>query len=126
MTKKEGISNRVKKYFILFAVAMLLPITASAKSLESYCSLFEDDWFPEIVYTWGSCAVNNLEPVPVNIGGVSFDAFLSVHYEDKYREILKESISKAKYPVRILTDKQAILIQDDKIKFVGEGPEIKL
>jgi peptidase E len=50
---------------------------------------------------------------------------LSVHYVDDYKEILKEAMSKTKYKVRILTDKQAIFIIGDEIKFVG-GEEIKL
>lgn len=51
---------------------------------------------------------------------------LSVHYKPEYRELLKEKISEAGYPVRILTDEQALLVQDDKIELVGSGPEIVL
>ena len=51
---------------------------------------------------------------------------LSAHYNPKYKEILQEEITKSKYPVKILTDDQAILIQDDKIKLVGKGEEIIL
>lgn len=51
---------------------------------------------------------------------------LSVHFDPKYAKILKQEISTAKYPVRILTDEQAILVKGDKVKFVGRGEEIKL
>ena len=51
---------------------------------------------------------------------------LSVHYDPKNREILKKAISNTKYPVRILTDEQALFVQDSKITLIGEGEEIKL
>ncbi len=51
---------------------------------------------------------------------------LSVHFDPKYAKILKQEISIAKYPVRILTDDQAILVKDNEVKFVGRGEEIKL
>lgn len=52
---------------------------------------------------------------------------LSVHYNrEKYREGVKEGIAKAKYPVRILTDDQALLIRDDRVTLLGGGEEIKL
>lgn len=51
---------------------------------------------------------------------------LSVHYKPEYEEILQREIPKAKYPVRILTDDQAILIQGDKVELVGKGEEIKI
>ncbi len=51
---------------------------------------------------------------------------LSVHYNPEYKEILKNEISTASHLVKILTDKQAILVKDDEITLVGEGEEIKL
>lgn len=52
---------------------------------------------------------------------------LSVHYNrEKYREGLSEGITKTKYPVRILTDDQAFLIQDDVVTLIGSGEEIRL
>lgn len=51
---------------------------------------------------------------------------LSVHYDPESRELLKEKIKESEYPVRILTDDQAILVQDDKIELVGNGEEIKI
>lgn len=51
---------------------------------------------------------------------------LSVHFKPEYILVLKREISTAKYPVKILTDEQAILIRDEEIKFVGRGEEIKI
>ena len=51
---------------------------------------------------------------------------LSVHYTPEYKEILKKEISSSKYPVKILTDDQAILVRDNKVELVGKGPEIRL
>lgn len=51
---------------------------------------------------------------------------LSVHYKSEYDSILKQEISATNYPVKILTDEQAILVKDNEIKLVGRGEEIKL
>lgn len=51
---------------------------------------------------------------------------LSVHYKPEYKEILKEKISKTTYPVKILTDEQALLIQDGEVTLVGDTQEIIL
>jgi len=51
---------------------------------------------------------------------------LIVHFKPEYASALKQDISLAKYPVRILTDEQAILIRGSEIKLVGRGEEIKL
>ena len=52
---------------------------------------------------------------------------VSVHYNrEKYRQGLKEGIKKSKYPVKILTDEQALLITDKEVSLLGSGPEIKL
>ena len=51
---------------------------------------------------------------------------LSVHYIPEYKEIIKKGISSSKYPVKILTDDQAILVRDNRAELVGKGPEIRL
>jgi dipeptidase E len=48
------------------------------------------------------------------------------HYTEDKKERLKMVISNAKYPVKVLTDKQAILIKGNDIKLVGSGQEINL
>ncbi|MBI4019870.1 MAG: Type 1 glutamine amidotransferase-like domain-containing protein [Candidatus Aenigmarchaeota archaeon] len=62
-----------------------------------------------------------------DLSGLNLAPFmLSVHYRDEYKDILKENISKCKYPVRILTDEQAILIRGGKAELVGNKKEITL
>lgn len=51
---------------------------------------------------------------------------LSVHYLPEYESSLREKISACAYPVRILTDQQALLVQDDTVQLLGEGKEIQL
>lgn len=51
---------------------------------------------------------------------------LKVHYEDKEEELVKEKIKTLKYPLHILRDGQAILVEDGNYKFVGDGEEVKL
>lgn len=51
---------------------------------------------------------------------------ITVHYKDEFQEDIKRGIEKSAYPVKVLRDDQAILIQDDKVKLVGEGEEIVL
>ena len=50
---------------------------------------------------------------------------ISVHYLPEYQDFLKEKIRMAKYPVKILSDSQALLIKNDKVVLLG-GEEIKL
>lgn len=51
---------------------------------------------------------------------------LTVHYKSKHRELLRRVIRKSKYPVRILTDEQALLIKGDEVTLIGKGNEVKL
>ena len=48
------------------------------------------------------------------------------HYGPKIKQDIKIGISKTEYPVRVLTDNQAILVKDGKTKLIGKGKEIKL
>ena len=40
--------------------------------------------------------------------------------------MVKQGIQNTKYPVKILTANQAILVKEDKIQVVGKGKELKL
>ena len=62
-----------------------------------------------------------------NLTALNLVPFLmSVHYNrPKYKKI-RDGVLNSKYPVKILSDDQALLIQDDKVKLVGEGEEIKI
>lgn len=51
---------------------------------------------------------------------------ITAHYKSEYYSVIKKAISHSKYPVKILTDQQAILVKDGKIKLVGKGKEIKI
>ncbi|MFA4880714.1 MAG: Type 1 glutamine amidotransferase-like domain-containing protein [Candidatus Doudnabacteria bacterium] len=51
---------------------------------------------------------------------------LSVHFKPEYAPVLKRKISTSKYPVKILTDEQAILVRNGEAKLVGCGEEIKI
>lgn len=51
---------------------------------------------------------------------------LRVHYSSEQDVFIKEGIIKTKFPVRILTDDQAILVKGDEIKFLGKGIETLL
>lgn len=62
-----------------------------------------------------------------DLTGINLVPFLlSVHYAPDKKEIIREAISKTKYPVKILDDNQAILVRDNDYNLVGEGEEIKL
>lgn len=55
---------------------------------------------------------------------VSFLTF--VHYKPEYASLLKPQLKKAKYPVKILTDDQALYVEDGKVTLVGKGEEVRL
>ena len=46
---------------------------------------------------------------------------ISVHVDEKNIELIKNCASKADYPVIALTDKQAILVENDNWRIVGKG-----
>ena len=51
---------------------------------------------------------------------------VTAHYKPEYDALLKEKIPKAHYPVRILSDDQALLVEDNEVRLIGEGREVKL
>ncbi len=51
---------------------------------------------------------------------------VTVHFKEEYKDLLKDKISKSTYPVRILNDDQALLIEDEIVKLIGKGDEIQL
>lgn len=61
-----------------------------------------------------------------DLTGMNLIPFLmSVHYVPEYHDLLKTKIADTSYQTKILTDSQAILVQDDEVKLLG-GEEIKL
>lgn len=62
-----------------------------------------------------------------DLTGMSLVPFLlKAHYKPEQRELIKEKVSQAEYPTRILRDGQAILVEDEKYTLVGDGEEVKL
>lgn len=51
---------------------------------------------------------------------------IKAHYEPQKSVAIKEAMRNCKYPVKILTDNQALLAINDKYQIVGEGKEIVL
>lgn len=51
---------------------------------------------------------------------------LFVHYKPEYKDVLRQEIAGAKYPVKILTNDQVILIRNGETTLVGRGKEIKI
>ncbi len=51
---------------------------------------------------------------------------MSVHYKPEYIDALKEGVSKATYPLKILTDNQALFVHGEEVKLIGQGEEVKL
>lgn len=71
--------------------------------------------------TWKH-ADNNVVNLKDLTGLYLVDFIISAHYEkDKHYQIVKDGASKSKFPVVALTDKQAIVIENDKYKVVGTG-----
>lgn len=62
-----------------------------------------------------------------DLTGMNLVSFLlKAHYKPEQAELLKEKISQAKYPTKILRDGQAILVIDEKYTLVGDPEEVKL
>lgn len=61
-----------------------------------------------------------------DLSALNFAPFLlSAHYHPGKAALIKEKSQQSKYPIRILTDEQAILLKDNQMEFLG-GPEIVL
>ena len=51
---------------------------------------------------------------------------INANYQPSQGSAIKKGSLTANYPVRILTDKQALLVRDDVVTLVGDKKEIKL
>ncbi len=59
-----------------------------------------------------------------DLTGLNIVSFLvTVHFETKYKEVIEKETNNSKYPVKILTDNQALLVFNDEEKIVGEAHE---
>ena len=45
------------------------------------------------------------------------------HYDEVWKKVIKKNLPNSKYPIKLLKDEQALLIEDDNIKFIGVGKE---
>ncbi len=71
--------------------------------------------------------LRNTHGLAGNESGMNLVPFLvSVHYESKYHDAVKQGIEHTKYPVKVLHDNQALLIKDDSVELVGDTNEIIL
>ena len=62
-----------------------------------------------------------------NLKAMNLVPFLiKAHYEPKHKKEVREGIKKSKYPVKILTDQQALFVDGKDVWLVGEGEEVKL
>lgn len=63
----------------------------------------------------------------VDLGALNLVPFLiKAHYVPEMKDILKDKIASAKYETKILKDGQAILVEGEHYKLIGDGEEIKL
>lgn len=51
---------------------------------------------------------------------------IKCHYTDDQKDVIKEKIKTSKYPIRVLRDNQAILLEDGKETFLGDTEEVIL
>lgn len=57
-----------------------------------------------------------------DLTGLNIVPFLIyVHFEEKYRRAVQQGAKTTNYPLVALTNHQAILVQNDKIKLIGKG-----
>ncbi|MBU3935021.1 Type 1 glutamine amidotransferase-like domain-containing protein, partial [Patescibacteria group bacterium] len=57
-----------------------------------------------------------------NLSGLNLVPFLiTAHFENKYREIVKQAAKTTKYPIIALTDKQAVLVKEKEVRIIGIG-----
>lgn len=110
--RESGFDNIVKKFLDKGGVY----VGASAGSMITTPSIESSDWKDLDRNDIGLTDLTGLDFVPF---------MLVVHYESAREEGIKEEAASSKYPVRILTDKQAILVKDTETKLIGPN-EIKL
>lgn len=51
---------------------------------------------------------------------------IKCHYTDDQKDEVLEKIKTLKYPLRVLKDDQCFLLEDGKISFIGNSPEVIL
>jgi dipeptidase E len=75
--------------------------------------------------TWNHPDKYNYYGVKDFVGMNLIPFLISGHYKPEYKDLLQEKMKWTRYPVKVLTDDQAILVEGDKYTFVGNQEEIK-
>ncbi|EKE19307.1 MAG: Peptidase, S51 family [uncultured bacterium] len=92
-------------------------VGASAGSYIACPTIEMATWKPKQKDRFGVTDFSALNLVPL---------LITAHYVPEMEAVLKDEISNAKYPTRILKDGQGILVENENYKFVGEEEEIRL
>jgi len=72
---------------------------------------------------WGGADRNEVELT--DLEGLNLVPFLiTVHYNSKDQSVIQNEIKKSKYPVKVLTDDQAILVKDNKIELIEKNSKV--
>ena len=74
-------------------------------------------WKPKKRGTFGLTDFSAMSLVPF---------LIFVHYRPQHKKLIFEQVKKSTYPVKILTDEQALLVTDTEVTLVGKQPEVKL
>lgn len=72
--------------------------------------------------------IDDIEVVKLkNLKALNLVDFLIIaHYEEKFKQAVLDGAKTTKYPVVALTDKQAIVVQNESCTVVGSGPNFTL
>lgn len=54
------------------------------------------------------------------------DFLITCHYKDEFADFIKAGSNKSKFQTKILRDKQALLVIEDKVELIGDGEEVIL
>jgi len=112
--KKSGFDKVVKKLVTQGVVYIGSSAGAYVASPSIDISVWKDEYRKEKRNRYGLVDFNAMGLV---------DFLVLAHYEEGLKEIIKKNLLNSKYLLRILRDGQALLIDDDKISFIGEGEE---
>lgn len=107
--RKSGFKSVVKK----FLDEGKLYIGVSAGSIICTPSIENASWEPE--------PDENIVGMTYFTGMSLVDFLIAPHVEDIYLEMIQKSAEKVSYPTTLLTDEQAVLVQDGKTEVIGDA-----
>jgi dipeptidase E len=62
-----------------------------------------------------------------DLNGLGYvDFLITAHYKDEYKDLVQKGASKTSYPLKVLKDGQALLVQDGGVELIGDQDEVKL